>query len=176
MNLAKILLKTLVILLVNLVLSHQVFAHMMVAQHGTLNIVDDGAFMVLSLPVSAFNHVDDNNDGELSNAELAHHRANITQTIQNNIVLKANHQALKLEGILLSLVTPHHGTEQNVSSQLIVMGRFSLTAPDQPLQFHANLFGTADAESVLNITATRKADKQKHTVTLTPNTPSAIFF
>ena len=35
-------------------------AHLMEAQQGTLNIIDDRAFMVLSLPISAFEDIDDN--------------------------------------------------------------------------------------------------------------------
>ncbi|MDO6795819.1 hypothetical protein Q4601_16060, partial [Shewanella sp. 1_MG-2023] len=45
-------------------------AHMMVAQHGTINLVDDGAFMVLSLPVSAF-HFLDNSLTELHGSDAA---------------------------------------------------------------------------------------------------------
>ncbi|WP_133146656.1 hypothetical protein [Shewanella sp. 10N.286.51.B7] len=45
-------------------------AHMMVAQHGTINLVDDGAFMVLSLPVSAF-HFLDNSLIELDDSDAA---------------------------------------------------------------------------------------------------------
>ena len=41
-------------------------AHLMVAQQGTLNVVDDGAFVVMSLPISAFSSVDDDGDGKLS--------------------------------------------------------------------------------------------------------------
>jgi hypothetical protein len=52
-------------------------AHLMVAQHGTLNVVDDGVFMVLSLPVSAFDGVDDDNDGKVSMLEFNNHRGAI---------------------------------------------------------------------------------------------------
>ena len=41
-------------------------AHLMVAQHGTLNLVGDGVYMVLSLPVSAFAGSDDDGDDKLS--------------------------------------------------------------------------------------------------------------
>lgn len=45
-------------------------AHVILAQKGTLNIVDGGAFMVLSLPVSAFSGIDDDGDALLSPTEL----------------------------------------------------------------------------------------------------------
>ena len=50
------------------------YAHMMVAQHGTLNVVNEVAFMVLSVPVSAFEGIDDDGDGQLSMEEFTQHR------------------------------------------------------------------------------------------------------
>jgi hypothetical protein len=56
---------TLLSLTLNLIMGPVAHAHLMVAQHGTLNIVDDGVFMVLSLPISAFDGIDDDKDGNL---------------------------------------------------------------------------------------------------------------
>ena len=50
-----------VIFLSSILFSSHLYAHVMVAQHGTLNVVDNDVFMVLSLPVSAFEGVDDEN-------------------------------------------------------------------------------------------------------------------
>ena len=52
-------------------------AHLVVSQRGTLNIVGDGAYMVLSLPVSALSGIDDDHDGLLSVNELRAHGASI---------------------------------------------------------------------------------------------------
>jgi hypothetical protein len=41
------------------------YAHLMVAQRGTLNLVDNGAFMVISLPVTALAGTDDDGDSRL---------------------------------------------------------------------------------------------------------------
>ena len=41
-------------------------AHLMVPENGTLNFVDDNVYVVLSLPISAFKGVDDDNDGHVS--------------------------------------------------------------------------------------------------------------
>ncbi len=60
-------------------------AHLMVAQRGTLNIVGDGGFMVLSLPVSAFSGVDDDGDGKLSMAEFSTHRSNIISAVTRDV-------------------------------------------------------------------------------------------
>ena len=55
--------------------------HLIVDQKGTLNFVDDGAFLVISLPVTAFEGSDDDGDGRLSFAEMARHTAAIQRQI-----------------------------------------------------------------------------------------------
>jgi len=54
-------------------------AHLMVEQRGTINIVDDGAFVVVSVPVAAFSGVDDDGDGLVSAAELRSHYRHISR-------------------------------------------------------------------------------------------------
>ena len=66
----KYLLTLLTVLMLTLSLPQAALAHLMVAQHGSLNIVGDGAFMVLSLPASAFEDIDENGDGDISMIEL----------------------------------------------------------------------------------------------------------
>lgn len=64
-------------------------AHLMPTQRGTLNVVDDGAFMALSLPVSAFNGVDENGDGdgEWSMIEFNSHRLDISKIVAGGVTL-----------------------------------------------------------------------------------------
>ena len=45
--------------------------HLIVDQKGTINFVEDGAFMVVSLPVTALEGADDDGDGRMSFAEMA---------------------------------------------------------------------------------------------------------
>ena len=59
----------------------------MVAQHGTLNIVDDSTFMVLSLHISAFEGVDDDKDGKVSMVEFNSHRAAIVESVGQHVTL-----------------------------------------------------------------------------------------
>jgi hypothetical protein len=66
-------------------------AHLMVAQHGTINIVGDGAFMVLSLPVSALRGVDDDGDGKLSMAEMRAHHGHIVAAVMREVRLADAH-------------------------------------------------------------------------------------
>ena len=73
-------------------------AHMMVAQHGTLNVVEGGIFMVLSLPVSSFDRVDDDNDGKLSTNEFNKYRKKMAEVIKKQVVLSKNKEKLLLQG------------------------------------------------------------------------------
>ncbi len=63
-------------------------AHLMVAQQGTLNVVDGGAFMVISLPISAFTSVDDDGDGKLSREEFARHQADLRAAVMQGMQLR----------------------------------------------------------------------------------------
>ncbi len=166
---------TLVALALSLSLSPWAHAHLMVAQHGTLNIVDDGAFMVLSLPVSGFKGVDDDNDGKLSVAEFSNHRAAIANTVRRNVTLSDRNGSRPLEGIMLAPVVAHDVLNEP-ASQLNVMGRFSLAGTNSVLRFHNGLYGKQSSEQSLEITATRKSDNQKHVFELTPASSEGVLF
>ena len=94
-------------------------AHLMVAQRGTLNIVGNGAFMVMSLPVSALEGVDDDGDGSLSGAELSAHTATIGKQVKAGLKLSQNGEARPLQGLLMDVTPPEGQTE---TTQLVVMG------------------------------------------------------
>lgn len=157
-------------------------AHLMVAQRGTLNLVGDGVFMVLSLPVSAFADTDDDGDGRLSNAEFSKHRLSIVSAINEHIRLMDADGPRPLEGMLLTPVAPHDDPKAPVE-QLVVMGRFVLaqpaadnTAAKATLSFYAGLFGQRESEQVLTVTAMDKANGRKHKMVLTPKQDSVPLF
>lgn len=142
-------------------------AHLMVAQHGTLNITGDGVFMVLSLPVSAFSDVDDDDDGLLSAHEIQTHHSAILNQVGAALVLLVDGQAHALQS---PLITPTfgHGNPSNKASQIVVTGRFNLHHPRQSLTFKAALFGAHEDEKSLNISVKRPAQSLRSQATLTP--------
>lgn len=150
-------------------------AHMMVAQHGSLNVTQDGTYMILSLPVSAFQGIDDNADGRLSMEEFKLYRKDIVDAVGKNITLSDDKGSLELQGIMLSPVEMHDDSN-GPASQLIVLGRFSLRDIGSPLHFQVSLFGETPTEKRLAITATRKFDGKKHVFELTPTTSAGILF
>ena len=161
-------------------------AHMMAPQHGSLNFKGDGVFMVLSLPISAFEKVDEGGDGKMSGEEFTTHRKAIATAIKEKVKLTDKAGERPLQGLLLSPVAAHNipGTDTQHAEQLVVLGRFALadvmSANSDGLQFHVGLFGNKVAEQTLAITATRKSASdskpQKYKFTLTPEQPKQLLF
>jgi hypothetical protein len=139
-------------------------AHLMPAQRGTLNLVGDGAYMVLSLPVTALKRVDDDGDARLSLTELRQHSAEVVAQVKDQVRLSDAQGDRPLDGVMLTLAPPDDAPTAP-ATQLVVMGRFVLNASDgatsmEPLQFKVGLFGALDAEKNYEITVTRPGQKQ----------------
>ncbi len=149
-------------------------AHIMVAQKGTLNIVDDGIYMVLSIPVSAFEGIDSDNDGKLSKTEFRDKRTDIAETVKSNIRLNNGKQEISLQGLLLSPVLSHHHIDEP-ATQLIVTGKYTVHEPDANLDYSVGLFGQTDAEQSIEITVKNKAHKFEEKRVLTPTAHSLNF-
>jgi HupE / UreJ protein len=145
-------------------------AHLMAAQKGTLNIVGDAAFLVLSVPVSALQGVDDDGDGALSLAELRAHTDAIRAQVHAGVQLHDPAGALPLQVMMLD-VAPPESTPQAAASHLTVMGRFQLRPPAVPsdtsqlaavlpLSLTFALFGKSAGEQQQDLTITRHPDTQ----------------
>lgn len=141
-------------------------AHLMAPQRGTLNLVDDGGYLVLSLPVSAFTAAgvpaDEDGDGGLSLAELRAHAAQLEAAARRGITLTDGGAARPLDGVMMSLA-PAHEAPAASARQLVLMGRFALgrpagAAPRLTLSLH--LFGTSAQEQELALTVSRGAQTQ----------------
>ena len=152
-----------------------VHAHLMVAQHGTLNIVDDGVFMVLSLPVSAFGDLDQNGDGDVSMLEFNTHRAQVVELVEQNISLRDDHRSLALEGLLLSPVLSHDSNAQAID-QVTVLGRFNLNVSATDLAFTVGIYGRERSEQTLEITVTDSAMDLKNVFVLSPEVSTSTLF
>ena len=163
------------VLALAVVLSTSAQAHLMVAQKGTLNLVDNGAFMVLSVPVSAFDGVDDDSDGKLSVEEFTHHKQEILDEVKRKVILRDDDDAQTLEGIMLTPVVPDHSPD-GVADQLVIMGRFHTDPLSEKLSLQVELYGEINREQSLEVTATRPALKQQRVLVLTHKKPVATVF
>ncbi len=169
----KYLLTLLTVLMMTLSLPQVALAHLMVAQHGSLNIVGDGAFMVLSLPASAFEDIDENGDGDISMIELNNGRMAIIQSVKENVKLFEEGEDRSLQGVLLS-VDQGHGPTSEPISQIVVIGKFALQYPQSPLDFHVGLYGKEETERKLEISATRQSNGLKAALVLSPKNPRGL--
>ena len=152
-------------------------AHLMVAQRGTLNLVDDGGYVVMSVPVSAMRGVDDDGDGRLSLTELRAHALSIEAQVQTGLQLVSDTGPLPLQGLMLNL-SPDDGAVGEPAAHLVVMGRFALADGSPPavsqLQLRFNLFGqTADSQQQ-TVTVSRGSEAQL--LVLRPGHESAGLF
>lgn len=134
-------------------------AHLMVAQRGTLNIVGDGAFMVMSLPVSALQGVDDDGDGRLSLAEGNAHLAAIEAQVRRGVQLRSDRGALPLQGVMVNL-SPRDDAPTAPVDQIVVVGRFALGDAPGGLRLALALFGKRAGEQTQDITVTQGAARQ----------------
>ena len=149
-------------------------AHLMVEQHGTVNFANGGAFLVLSVPVSAFDGIDDNDDGAISAKELSRHTSEVEQQIHDSVqLLDGSGEPLPLQGLLLSLVPPGHAPTAP-ARQLIALGRFPVDDPAASPGLRIALYGETPEEQHISITATR--DGQSHEMVFAPDRQSHTIF
>jgi hypothetical protein len=144
-------------------------AHLIVSQRGTLNIVGDGAFMVLSLPVSAFKGIDDNGDGLLSVSELRVHSASIELQIKQGVQLENSRGISTLGGLMLNTVPPEHDYTAP-AKQMVVLGRYDLDSGSSGIKFTMRMFGVEIDERTEQITVTKGTRTQ--IINLTPENPT----
>ena len=129
-------------------------AHLMVAQHGTLNLVGDGAFMVLSLPATAFPRADDDHDGRIARGEFERHYRDIAAAVSAGVSLVDADGSHAPEGVLLSL-SPDDATPLAPAPQLVALGRIAHPHPDQPATLRVALFGADPTTRNLEVLVTR---------------------
>ena len=156
---------------------------MMVAQHGTLNVKDNGVYMMLSLPVSAFENVDDDGDGKLSSEEFRKYKPNIISSVNSKVSLSNEEGKRTLQGLLIIPVEPHEPANAP-ADQIVIMGRFYLdkskTENNNNLIFNINLFGRSTNEKTYTISAKRKSttskSDEKDKFEITPQHPQRTLF
>ncbi len=152
-------------------------AHLMVAQSGTLNLVGNGGFVVMSVPVQALQGVDDAGDGRMSLAEMRAHAAGIEVQVRRGLQLIGDAGPLPLEGLMLNF-SPDDSASTAPAAHLVVMGRFAIAdASPQAvarLQLRFTLFGNTAESRQQTITVSRGSEAQK--MVLSPGHEAGILF
>lgn len=149
-----------------------VWAHLMPAQQGTLNVVGDAVFAVLALPASLVPKADANGDGRLSEPELRAQAPAIEQRVTDGLRLfnaAGTPQAEDGVVVLVNLLAePSPAHENAVPSPLLAnpatdpgathflaLVKFQFRAAPKALAMDTDLFGTRDEERQLTLKASR---------------------
>lgn len=144
-------------------------AHLLPAGHGTLNFVDDGAYLVLSMPTDAFSFADTNRDGTLTSGEFAKHREKITAQVLRSVVLRDRRGAsLPLEGLMLSLSTHNHDGSA-AAGHILALGRFAVDEEHDRFSLQIDLGRSAVDDAGFRMRVRRRADIVN--AVLLPGTP-----
>lgn len=151
------------------------WAHLMPAQQGTLNIVDNAVFSAISIPVSALPGIDDDGDGRLSIAEWRAHKAEIIDRLRKRLRLFDGAQEGRTD-MIQALVEPDERspTSKAGATYFLVLMKTSFASAPKALRMEADLFGKAPGERQLTIKATRGSDAEA--VVLSPGRIEHRFF
>ncbi len=122
-------------------------AHLMVARHGTLNLTDEGGYLMLSVPVAAFPGLDADGDGRASEGELAGAMQDVSTRIHDGVLLSDDAGPRPLEGLLV------HGADHDAATNthVLITGRFDPAEPEGPLTFSFELFAPGDQPQKVRI-------------------------
>lgn len=151
-------------------------AHYMVAQHGTLNLVDGDIYMVLSVPVSAFSvgaiGLDADANGKVDMIEFNRARQAIKKYAVNNISLvnssgnssEDNARTFEIKGVQVIPELTHH------DQQIVIMGKYEVQQNTfDELAFSMSLFGSSDAEKRFELAVSDKKHHVRNTYMMTPS-------
>ena len=154
-----------------LALAAPAWAHLMPAQQGTIRLVGERAYVLVSLPASAF-AADDDGDGSLSLQELRTHAAALEQRaargfrlLDGEIAARPTAVRLVVDGTVRQGPGAHH---------LVLMATYVFDKPPAALRVETDLFGKADEERRLALRALR--DERTEPVVLTPVHPAQKLF
>jgi hypothetical protein len=171
-------------------LSNLSAGHLMVAQHGTLNFVDQYAYIVLSLPISAFEGIDEDKDGEITLNEFNLHRKQLSDEVIKNVYFSDENSQFSIDGLLLNPSFEHEHqdvneeinediNERQVSphiDQVTITGRYSLPRVPNKVKFNIKLFSVYKTLQRYEITAMNKKQNKKYQFYLTPSQPFSTLF
>jgi hydrogenase/urease accessory protein HupE len=135
------------LLILGLMASSSVRAHLMPAQQGTLNVVGNDVFVAVSVPVSATTGADTNGDGQLSASELQTGMAALQRRVSEGLTLYNDEETGR---VLFTTLMEEPG-----QSQFLALMRVQFSHPPAALRLHTTLFGQAAAEQQLTLKVSR---------------------
>ncbi len=147
-------------------------AHLLPKQNATLRIVDTSAFVVVAVPVSALEGVDDNADGKLSLAEIEQHNADIGRQFEARF--HVTDKDAKAAQALTLVMSPLTDGETHDSDYAVVLHRVNFDKAPQNPSIETDLFGTGTDEGQIRVKASH--GEIVEVAILAPGTSSHVFF
>lgn len=128
-------------------------AQLMNVPLGTLKFLDDGVYAELSLPASAFDQADTNNDKRLSAAELAANKADMVALLTEQITLSDDDKTYNLSDVVIVPVAPLNSPIRP-AARILVQGKFTPDGGNQELRFNVGIFESSANKQELTLPAT----------------------
>lgn len=157
----------------------QASAHLIAAQQGTINLVGDSAFVVLSVPVSSLREVDDDGNGQVDQVEFKKHEAAIKEQIDQRLTVSDGSRGARTVSLDLVL-SPRHEAASDRADQIVALKHAKFTAAPEAVQVRCDLFGAQPNEREVTFSATRKKSPEfaaeRQTTTLAPGRTEHTFF
>jgi hypothetical protein len=152
-------------------------AHLIPAGQGTLNIVDDAVFAVLSVPTSSLHGADDNGDGTIDMGEFERHEASLRAEIDRRLAISDGTREASTVRVDL-ILSPQHEAVRDRADQIVALKHARFEKPPGELRVRCDLFGAGPAERELRFTATRHPTSGTETqvAVLVPAAPEHAFF
>ncbi|MEO0440667.1 MAG: HupE/UreJ family protein [Pseudomonadota bacterium] len=155
-----------------LMLASSAQAHLLPKQNATMNIVDNAAFFVVSVPVSALKDVDDDGNGKLTAQEIQRHDRSIKQQFADRFTV--TNEGEGGTSVLSWIMAPDGGGGQMASDHIVIMHRMNFPAvPENPVLM-TDLFGTGPDEQQMTVKAT--LDGVSEVAILRPDVTAHQFF
>ena len=148
-------------------------AHLLPILSGTLNVIEQHVYVVLSLPASAFRGLDKGPDGAMDIDQYHRVEESLTAQIKQGLTIDGDGQAPELIQ-LMTHFSPRDSKSPADQDAIVVMLEYRFAATPMIVLIKTNLFGDRATDEQLTIKAQKGEDVD--TAVLTPLQDSYVFF
>ncbi len=151
-----------------LIVPKPALCHLMPENTGTVHVVGNSAFVVVSIPVSAFHGITTEADGALTAADLR--LSNQTMRGQFDAHFQIRDASLGGQPVLTWILMPQGGQDPQLgaarTSYVVVMHRVNFSGEPRHLYLHTDFFVANRRDKMLTLKVSR--DKEVQMLALTP--------
>lgn len=154
-------------------------AHLMPANRGTINLVNEKAYMVISLPLATFGAVANGasiQGGSMTHQELKAQEDILRRVVRERLTLSTPEHSAKFDSILLNLPTGY-GHDPERGDELMIMASATFAQAPINITFTSTLWMDESKPLKMQMTVTQQGKTiQKEVATLTPGAQEHVFF